>query len=74
MPVIPGRIDRKRIIQYDRTRYRDRWRIEAAFRLLEDFRRIATRYDKLARNFLSAVTLVAIVAFRIRVDPVHSYL
>jgi transposase len=63
VPVIPGRINRKRIIQYDKKRYRDRWRIEAAFCRLKDFRRIATRYDKLARNFMSAVALVAIVAF-----------
>jgi transposase len=30
---------------------------------LKDFRRIAARYDKLARNFLSAVSLAAAVAF-----------
>ncbi|MHA1523494.1 MAG: IS5/IS1182 family transposase, partial [Alphaproteobacteria bacterium] len=29
----------------------------------KDFRRIATRYDKLARNFLSAVALVTAIAF-----------
>jgi len=63
VPVIPGRINRKRMIQYDKKRYRDRWRIEAAFCRLKDFRRVATRYDKLARNFMSAVALVAIVAF-----------
>jgi transposase len=28
-----------------------------------DFRRIATRYDKLARNYASAVALAAIIAF-----------
>ncbi len=44
-------------------RYRDRWRIEAAFCRLKDFRRVATRYDKLAVNFLSAVVLAAIIAF-----------
>jgi transposase len=44
-------------------RYRDRWRIEAAFCRLKDFRRVATRYDKLAINFLSAVVLAAIIAF-----------
>ncbi|HEV7251586.1 MAG TPA: IS5/IS1182 family transposase, partial [Mesorhizobium sp.] len=38
-------------------------RIEAAFCRLKDFRRIATRYDKLARNFLSAVILATLVAF-----------
>jgi transposase len=37
----------------------DRRRIEAAFCRLKDFRRIATRYDKLARNFLSALALAA---------------
>jgi transposase len=30
---------------------------------LKDFRRIATRYDKLARNFLAAVHLAALVAY-----------
>ena len=37
--------------------------IERMFCRLKDFRRIATRYDKLARNFLSAVSLAAAVAF-----------
>jgi hypothetical protein len=30
---------------------------------LKDFRRIATRYDKLVRNYFSALSLVAAVAF-----------
>lgn len=63
VPVIPGRINRRRLVQYDKLRYRDRWRIEAAFCRLKDFRRVATRYDKLARNFLSAVALAAVIAF-----------
>ncbi len=63
IPVIPGRRNRKRPIQYDERRYKDRWRVEAMFCRLKDFRRIATRYDKLARNFLSAVPLAAVVAF-----------
>ncbi|GLV30311.1 hypothetical protein TomTYG75_28270 [Sphingobium sp. TomTYG75] len=63
IPVIPGRRNRKRPIQYDERRYKDRWRLEAMFCRLKDFRRIATRYDKLARNFLSAVSLAAAVAF-----------
>jgi putative transposase len=36
-----------------------RWYIENAFCRLKDFRRIATRYDKLARNFLAAIRLAA---------------
>ena len=35
--------------------------IERMFGRIKDFRRIATRYDKLARNFLAAVCLVATV-------------
>jgi transposase len=62
-PVIPGRRGRKRAIRHDTHRYKDRWRIENTFCRLKDFRRIATRYDKLAANFLSAVTLVTIVEF-----------
>lgn len=62
-PIIPGRRNRKRPIQYDERRYRDRWLVEAMFCRLKDFRRVATRYDKLARNYLSAVQLAAAVAF-----------
>jgi len=62
-PVIPDRRTRKRRIRYDKTRYRDRWRIEAAFCRLKDFRRVATRYDKLAANFASTVALAAVIAF-----------
>jgi transposase len=39
--------------------YKLRWRIEAAFNRLKDFRRIATRYDTLARNYLASVCLAA---------------
>ncbi len=63
IPVIPGRRSRRRPVQHDARRYRDRWRVEAAFCRLKDFRRIATRYDKLAVNFLSTVCLAAVVAF-----------
>ncbi len=62
-PVIPGTRSRKRPIRHDERRYRDRWRIEAAFCRLKDFRRVATRYDKLAANFASAVALAAVIAF-----------
>lgn len=62
-PVIPGRITRTKKIAYDRRRYRDRHLIENAFCRLKDFRRVATRYDKLAANFLSAVALAAVLAF-----------
>lgn len=63
MPVIPGWRNRKRPIQYDERRIQDRWQVEAVFCRLKDFRRIATRYDKFARNFLSAVSFAAAAAF-----------
>ena len=63
MPVIPGRANRKRQIAYDKARYRERHRIENAFCRLKDFRHVATRYDKLAANFLSIVALATLVTF-----------
>jgi len=43
--------------------YRGRNAIERMFGRIKDFRRIATRYDKLGRNFLAAVCLVATVCY-----------
>ncbi|KNY24726.1 transposase [Methylobacterium sp. ARG-1] len=61
--VVPGKRGRKRRIRHDKRRYRERWRIEATFNRLKDFRRVATRYDKLARNYASAVAFAAVTAF-----------
>ncbi len=59
--VIPSIARRKSLIAYDREAYRQRNVIERMFARLKDFRRVATRYDKLARNFLAGVLLAAIV-------------
>ena len=45
--------------RFSKRLYKLRWRIEAAFNRLKDFRRIATRYDRLARNYLASVCLIA---------------
>jgi transposase len=58
--VIPSTTSRRQPIPYDTVAYRDRNRIERMWCRLKDWRRIATRYDKLARNFLSAAYLAAI--------------
>ena len=58
-PVIPPISSRAKRIAYDRVRYRGRNRIERFFNKLKHFRRIATRYDKLADTFFSALYLVA---------------
>jgi len=57
--VIPSSARRKPIIAHDRETYRQRNLIERMFARLKDFRRIATRYDKLARNYLTGVILAA---------------
>ena len=62
-PVIPGRKSRKRKVRFDKIRYKFRWLAEAVFCRLKDFRRVATRYDKLARNYASALAIATIVAY-----------
>jgi transposase len=57
--VIPSIARRKPLIPYDRDVYRQRNSIERMFARLKDFRRIATRYDKLARNFLAGILVAA---------------
>jgi transposase len=61
-PVIPNRCNRKQPFTFNKRLYKLRWRIEAAFNRLKDFRRIATRYDRLARNYLASVCLAAALA------------
>jgi transposase len=60
-PVIPSIRRRKPLIPYDATAYRQRNLIERMFCRLKDFRRLATRYDKLARNFLATAFLAATI-------------
>lgn len=61
--VIPGKSNRNKRIRHNKKAYRGRNVVERCFCRLKDFRRIATRYDKLAQNFFSAVCLVAIVTY-----------
>jgi putative transposase len=61
--VVPNKSNRKQPFSFDRKSYKHRHRIENAFCRLKDFRRIATRYDRLARNFLASICLVAAVVW-----------
>jgi transposase len=61
--VIPSVARRKPLIPHDPLIYRLRNLIERMFGRLKDFRRIATRYDKLARNFLAGIVLAAILTW-----------
>ena len=59
-PVIPPRKHRRRPHTYDKALYKERNRIERFFNRLKQFRRVATRYDKLLANFRGFVQLAAI--------------
>ncbi len=62
-PVIPNKSNRKRPHRFDKARYKGRNVIERMFGRLKDFRRIATRYDKNANNFLAALCLAALICY-----------
>ena len=57
--VIPPRANRRSPREFDRDLYKARHLIENFFAKLKQFRAIATRYDKTARNFLAAIHLAA---------------
>lgn len=61
--VIPTTTSRKRPIPYDTIAYRQRNTVERLWARLKDYRRVATRYDKLADNFLSGVLIAATVSY-----------
>lgn len=58
-PVIPPKSNRKDIIDYDKDTYKLREQVERFFNRLKQFRRIATRYDKLGNIFLAFIHIVA---------------
>jgi transposase len=60
-PVIPPRANRKTARACDFALYRERNLVERFFNKLKHFRCIATRYDKLARNFLAGVQLACVM-------------
>ena len=62
-PCVPGRRSRGKAVHYDKRRYRRRNRIETMFGRLKNWRRIATRYDRCAKTFLSAIAVAATVMF-----------
>ena len=60
-PVIPPKANRKVKRDCDFALYCERNLIERFFNKIKHYRAIATRYDKLAQNFLAAVKLVAAI-------------
>ena len=61
--VIPSISSRKHQRSHDRHLYKARHLIENFFARLKQYRAIATRYDKTARNFLGAIHLAAAVVW-----------
>ena len=60
IPNIPNRSNRKKKYRWKKAIYRERNQVERFFNKLKQFRRIATRYDKLGATFLAFIQLAAI--------------
>jgi transposase len=59
--VIPSLKNRKQQREYDREHYKDRNLAERFWHKLKHYRRVATRYEKTARNFLAFVHVASIM-------------
>jgi transposase len=60
-PVIPPKANRLEIIVYDKEQYKQRNKVERRCNTRKQFRRVATRYEKLKATFLAFVTLALII-------------
>lgn len=58
-PNVPAKSNRRRKPRFSKRLYRERNQVERFFSKLKHFRRVATRYDKLAANFLAMVQLAS---------------
>ena len=56
-PVIPFKLNRTTVGRFNKKAYRERNRIERLFGKLKEFRRVATRYEKLKQTFLGIIHL-----------------
>lgn len=63
VPVIPSRKNNKIHRNYDRNLYKERHLIECLFNKIKHYRRVATRYEKLADNFRAMVLLAFIMVW-----------
>jgi transposase len=59
--VIPSPKNRKEQRAYDRERYKDRNLVERFWAKVKHYRRVATRYEKTARNFLAMIHVAALM-------------
>ena len=61
--VIPPKASRTAKVAYDENAYGLRYRIECFINKIKHYRRVATRYEKTARNFLSMTMLAAVMVW-----------
>ncbi len=61
VPVIPPKSNRKERRDYDAHWYKDRNLVERFFNRIKQFRRIATRYEKLDRNYEAMLQIVCVL-------------
>lgn len=61
LAVIPNNPSRSTKLPFDKELYKERHLIECCFSKLKQFRRVATRYEKTAQNFLAVVTIAATI-------------
>ena len=66
---IPSTASRRTPYPLDRAAYKRRNVIERLFCKLKNWRRVATRYDRLARNYLSGLALAAIIIAWTQLSP-----
>lgn len=60
-PIIPKRKNAKRKLHFNRGLYRERNRVERLISRLKQFRRVATRYEKRADNYLAMLMIAAVL-------------
>lgn len=60
IPNIPNRSNRKKKFRWKKAIYRERNHVERFFNKLKQFRRVATRYDKLGATFFAFVKLASV--------------
>jgi transposase len=66
---IPSLANRKEQREYDRDLYQERNRVERFINRLKQYRRVATRYEKPARNFLAFVHVASVMVLLL--EPNH---
>ena len=58
---IPRKVNEHRGGKFDKARYRTRNLVERCFNRLKQYRRIATRYEKMSENYLSMLTIASFI-------------